>query len=138
MRTSGKIILCIAGFSGACLLIGGSQFISWDNYVPPTIIGSTVKAHEYETDLTDITKKWFDSYINSLKGLNVPYDWRVHNASLTYVMPLEQPGYVEIGYTMQPASLCLDAVSNLELIATQRKKSFTGNKYQTVGNYQMF
>ena len=121
MRTSGKIILCIAGFLGACLLIGGLQFISWNKYIPPTMIGSTAEAYKYETDLTHITKKWFDSYSNSLKGLNVPYDWRIHDASITYVTPLEQQGYVEIGYTMQPASLCPDVLSNLELIAMDGK-----------------
>lgn len=115
MRISSKIILCVAVFLGICFLIGTAQFFAWKNYIPPATIGSTVETEE--TDLSFVTRRWFDSYTNSLKGMNVPYDWRIHSASLTYVMPLEQPGYVEIGYAMQPASLCLDAVSNLDLYA---------------------
>lgn len=115
LRTSGKIILSAAVFLGVSCLIGGLQISAWRQYVPPLIIGSTVETDE--TNLTAVTRKWYESYIDSLKGPDVPYDWRIRDASLTYIMPLDQPGYVEISYTAQPASRSPEVPANLGLTA---------------------
>lgn len=114
LRKSIKILLSAAGILCAGLIIGTLQFLIWNQYEPPLTVGSHIKTSK--TNLTAVTREWYDSYIASLQGPEVPYDWRVHSARLTYILPLEQPGYVEVAYTIQPASRNLDVVSNLELV----------------------
>ena len=115
MRRTGKILLSAAGMLCICLIIGTVQFLTWKRYEPPTTVGSCVKTEE--TNLISVTKQWYENYIDSLKGPGVPYDWRIHSARQIYIIPLEQPGYVELAYLIQPESRNLDVISNLGLAA---------------------
>ena len=113
LRRSGKILLSIAGVLCVFFVIGAIQFFAWKRYEPPITVGSYVKTDE--TNLISVTKQWYENYIDSLKGPAVPYDWRIHSARQIYIAPLEQPGYVELAYLIEPESRNLNIISNLGL-----------------------
>ena len=113
MRTTGKILITAAGFLCAAAAAGGVLLSAWRDFEPPQVEGSLVQIES--NDLRAVTENWFQSYTASLEGWDVPYSWRIHRAEISGLELLDEPGYIQLDYTVQPASRNSEILRNLEL-----------------------
>ena len=66
--------------------------------------------------LEEACREWFADYSDALQGMNVPYEYRIYDAVLNQVEVLDDNGYVQLDYTMVPATVNSEIIQNLELV----------------------
>ncbi len=113
-----KILSCMIGLGLGIVVMGLFFEVVWRNYVPPQVIGDRMEDREKE--LADVSREWFESYVEDLTGWKVPYDYRIKKARLDSAQLLEE-GYVQLDYTVWPVSSNGGIVSNLELAGTDMR-----------------
>ncbi len=96
--------------------------VSYHHYSYQEIVGSTVSDQE---TISEATKAWFNDYIENLKGWQVPFDYRVRNASILGVEVLEED-YVQIDYNIETYSDNTEIVENLSLISIGLRYEYNG------------
>lgn len=110
-----KMISCMIGLALGIAIMGVFFEVVWRRYSPPQTVGAQMG--DSGKELGDVSGEWFESYVESLMGWEVPYDYRVKKARLDSVQMLEEH-YVQLDYTVWPVSSNDGIVSNLELAGT--------------------
>ena len=104
-------ILCLAG---AVLLCGAWTEFRWHQFEIPEVIGSEIAGVGKSEE--EACREWFADYSDALQGMNVPYEYRIYDAVLNQVEVLDDNGYVQLDYTMVPATVNSEIIQNLELV----------------------
>lgn len=114
-----RFLFGAVGLLIAIFLFAKSEELIFSRYEPPAIVGYSVGSN----DLTEASRTWFSYYTEALKGVTVPYDYRIQDARLDSVETLED-GYIQLNYTVYPASRNETIIQNLELISTGQRYAF--------------
>lgn len=121
-----KIIIGAAGLLFSFLLFGGIKEIAWRfYYTEPVSVGFVQSGSE--GDIEKVSWEWFKENMNARRGWRVPYSVRVDEAWIDKTEILE-PGYIQLNYTIRPASTNLTVIMNLDLICTEYRNRYSGQK----------
>ncbi len=104
----------------ACILIFAiSEEIIFSKFQMPKIDGYTVSS----TSIEEASKIWYEDYVNTLKGFQVPYEYRIEDAKLDHIEILEE-NFVQLDYTLYVSSANSSIIQNLELIGTSKRYEY--------------
>lgn len=121
-----KIIIGLAGLLFSIMLCGGIKEITWRFYYARPQTAGYMQIG-LPSDIERVSRNWFEEYKNGRLGWKVPYTERIEDAWIDELEVLE-PGYVQIEYTVCPSSTNFNLISNLELIETQYRNRYSGQK----------
>lgn len=125
-----RILAATIALIASIIFMGALQEFKWSQFIPPQIEGSGMKSIYISdsTDLTEISREWFEYYTSDLTGWTVPYEYRIQKAQIDQVEMLDG-SYVQIDATIWPASANEDLANNLELAGTMERYHYA---YQSV------
>lgn len=113
-------------FLASLFLAAGFREYVWHTFTPETIQGDTVRS--VSGDLKTVSSKWFEEYFSKLEGWNVPYNYRIEKAEIVsaeILTDLDIP-YIQLDYKVYTASSNNAVIQNLELIGTDKARTFSG------------
>lgn len=105
---------------GAVVLCGFWTEFRWRQFRVPEIIGSEIAGVGKSEE--EACREWFADYVEKLQGVNVPYEYRIHDAQLNQVEILDDDGYVQLDYSIIPFCVNNSLIQNMELVKFESEK----------------
>lgn len=128
-----KVLIGLSGILAAVIILAVIWGVIRYQYEPPQIVGDALKSSE--TDLEALSREWFQTYAEKLKGWRVPSGYRIREAKITGTELLTDTldsalglpeTYVQIDYIVYPSSSDEKLAANLELAATEDSHIYQG------------
>ena len=118
MKRVGLALICLMF---AIFAIGVTEEVMWRSFNFMEIVGYQIKTTK--SNLSEISEKWFYEYFNQLRGVHVPYDYRIQKAELDRIEVLDEQS-VQVNGTIYTSSRNLSVIDNLNLIQSSERYEY--------------